>query len=225
MACCRITKYCSINNKACEIKSVIMSRRMYCIVCKWFVHELLIKLILLQARVPGGLRRDGMADDQFRRADSLPDIRNEGNPAPAGVGLRSGPRGLLSSSLLSLPTAHTARGTGILVHAPSEEEGLSLLIHGSPIRDDDTGVSDEHLLDYDSGGSNRHQLRSRNLVNIWMTEVIWFPRCLRSQTWKWTSPHLEQVTPRRTPLQAVRTQTLYTSSVGPPGLPGIRTHS
>jgi hypothetical protein len=36
------------------------------------------------------------------------------------------------------------------MHAPSEEEGLSLLIHGSPIRDDETGTSDEHLLDCDS---------------------------------------------------------------------------
>jgi hypothetical protein len=36
------------------------------------------------------------------------------------------------------------------MHAPSEEEGLSLLIHGSPIPDDETGTSDEHLLDYDS---------------------------------------------------------------------------
>jgi hypothetical protein len=36
------------------------------------------------------------------------------------------------------------------MHAPSEEEGLSLLIHGSPIRDGEDGASDEHLLDCDS---------------------------------------------------------------------------
>jgi hypothetical protein len=38
------------------------------------------------------------------------------------------------------------------MHAPSEDEGLSLLIHGSPIRDDESGASEEHLLDYDSDG-------------------------------------------------------------------------
>jgi hypothetical protein len=88
-----------------------------------------------------------MADGGFRRADSLPDISNEDHLDPVNRGQHPCTRGSLSRSLLSLPTAPTAYSTSALMHAPSEEEGLSLLILGSPIRDDGTWASEEHLLD------------------------------------------------------------------------------
>jgi hypothetical protein len=92
----------------------------------------------------GAFYRAGQLPD---RAGSLPDITSSAEDAP---GRRHLTRECHASSLSSLDNRScTAHADGLL-HAPSEEEGLSLLIHGSPIGDTTAGTSDEHLLDYES---------------------------------------------------------------------------
>jgi hypothetical protein len=113
-------------------------------------------------RYDGGILGGRMEDVGFRRADSLRDITNEDHLERASRGRRSCTRGSLSRSLMSISTVPTISSSAALMHAPSEEEGLSLLIHGSPIRDDETGTSDEHLLDYDSDADVATSNSSKN---------------------------------------------------------------
>jgi hypothetical protein len=134
------------NNSYCDI-----GNRIYvCVV----VPSSFVYITTNAGKAAGGFLRLGMADGGFRRADSLPDISNEDHLAPVIRGHRPCTRGSLSRSLLSLPATPADHSINELMHAPSEEEGLSLLIHGSPIRDDGTGMSEEHLLDYDSDGEH-----------------------------------------------------------------------
>jgi hypothetical protein len=98
----------------------------------------------------GGTPGAEMDGGTFHRAGLLPDITFRDTSAEGAPERRHLIRESRTGSLSSVKTTSSQVYVDGLLHAPSEEEGLSLLVHGSPIGDTSDGTSDEHLLDYES---------------------------------------------------------------------------